>query len=251
MIRRENCNGWIIISQTDHSTLSGELMKYWGNEYFPKPDPCEEVLFAVREHDNGWREWEQNPGINNINKYPRNFLEMTYKEQSEIWRRSFLRFSQSHPYASSLIALHFDKFNNNICKSNSKALQLKTEISDFVYKNLHMTTGEIENGSDILRNLKYVQIGDIISLALCHGWKTVKLEDIPLYPEKGNTLINLQSTDAVSYNLHPYPFSRSDIKLSVPAKYLPKKTFSGSRELLEFINKSPSTRLSFNISNIQ
>ena len=58
MIRRDNCSGWILISQTDHSILSGEIMKYWGNRNFPVPLPEDEVLFAVKQHDNGWDKWE-------------------------------------------------------------------------------------------------------------------------------------------------------------------------------------------------
>jgi hypothetical protein len=249
MIRRDNPIGWIIISQTDHAALSGEIMKYWGNKKFQSPQPKEEVLFAIREHDNGWADWDKTPKINRKNKYPKNFLEMDYKEQAEIWKRSFMRYSKKHPYASCLIALHFDKFNNNICKTNKNANNLKTEIRDFLYYNLKLNIDEIEGRSDVLTNLKYVQIGDIISLALCHGWKSVKLDDVPTGPEGESIIANIESNDDHNYYIQPFPFNKNCIELSVLGKFVNKKTFTNNRDLTDHINSSTKTQLNFTILN--
>jgi len=249
MIRRDNCSGWILISQTDHSILSGEIMKYWGNRNFPVPLPEDEVLFAVKQHDNGWDNWEKSPKINHKNKYPKSFLEMDYKEQEEIWRRCFTRYRSEHPYASCLIALHFDKFNNNICRTNSKAEYLRNEIRNFLKHNLHMTIEEIEHSQDISKNLKYVQIGDIISLALCHGWKSVKLDDVPAGPGNERLFITIESEDAKEFFVDPFPFNTDIIELTVDARYLSKKTFSSNIELRENMIKSERTNLNFKIIN--
>lgn len=249
MIRRDNSAGWIMIYQTDHSVLSGEIMRHWGNEEFQKPQPLEEVLFAITEHDNGWAEWEKTPKINQNNKYPKNFMEMDYIEQSEIWKRCYLRYSKNHSYASCLIALHFDKFNNKICERNKKAEPLKSDINKFLVQNLNMSLNEIKGNSDILRNLKYLQIGDIISLALCHGWKTVKLDDVPGGSECDRMVVTIESTDASKYYVQPFPFDSDCLELSISGRFIRKKTYSSSRDLINHINESSQTRLNFTILN--
>ena len=121
MIRREVKDGWILISQHDHAELSAEIMKHWGNNELARPD--NEVLFAIEEHDNGWKEWDTSPKINSVSQYPMNFLELSSSDQSEIWRRCFRRHSAKHPYASALIALHFGKLNEkSLNKSSNNGL---------------------------------------------------------------------------------------------------------------------------------
>ncbi len=250
MIRREIKNGWIIITQKDHSILSGDIMNHWGNSKFSPPKPKDEVLFAVAEHDNGWAEWEENPQINPLNKYPKNFLEMNYKDQADIWKRSYLRYSKQHTYASSLIALHFDKFNTSVLKKNKNALLLKTEIKKFVSENLKLTSTEEKSLSEeIINNLKFVQIGDIISLALCHGWRSTRIDEIPYSLNGPNTSIMLKSDDGLNYRIYPFPFSKNPITVSIEGKIINKKTFKNNNEFLEVFKKSEKTNLKFTIYN--
>src|SRR5215467_10546416 len=53
----------ILIRQTDHAVLSGFLAREWGNSTFTRPELFETFCFAVREHDNGWTEWEAAPQL--------------------------------------------------------------------------------------------------------------------------------------------------------------------------------------------
>ncbi len=250
MIRREIKNGWIIITQKDHSILSGDIMNHWGNSSFSPPKPKDEVLFAVSEHDNGWAEWEENPQINPLNKYPKNFLEMNYKDQADIWKKSYLRYSKQYPYASSLIALHFDKFNSSVLKRNTDALLLKAEIKEFVLENLKLASTEEKSLSEeIINNLKFVQIGDIISLALCHGWRSTQIDEIPYSLNSSNKSIMLKSQDGFNYRMHPFPFSKNPITVSISVVKINKKTFKNNNEFIEVFKKSEKTNLKFTINN--
>jgi len=85
MIRRDVKEGWVLINQHDHAELSGEIMRFWGNKEFSRLESYDEVLFAIRGHDNGWKEWDSSPRINPVNQYPMNFLEMTSSDQADIW----------------------------------------------------------------------------------------------------------------------------------------------------------------------
>lgn len=252
MIRRETDKGWILIAQTDHSILSAEIMEFWGNSDFNPPFPKEEVLFAIREHDNGWKEWEMHPKINSTDKYPINFIEMDYKDKAQIWRRSFLRYSKEHPYASSLIALHFDKFNTNVYKKNNYAARiLKYEIREFVIKNLNLTDTDTPNlNNQIINNLRFVQVGDLISLAICHGWKSIQIDEIPFGKNGTKISLKLESEDSYNYAVKPYPFSKHPLKVSTKAKEISKKTFKNNSEFQQTLKQCVNKNIEFTITNI-
>jgi len=247
VIRRDTESGWILITQKDHSVLSGEIMKYWGNDKFNTPEPYDEVLLAVAEHDSGWEEWEKQPKINPENKYPKNFLEMNYTDQVAIWTRSFDKYKIEHPYTSALIALHFDKFNTIIAKKNPQALILKNDIKRLVTKNLSLDNQTLS--ADIINNLKFLQIGDIISLALCHGWRSSQLDEIPYRLNGGKTSMLLESIDGFNYKIFPYPFSSKPVKASVNGRILNKKTFRNNYEFFEAYESSTNTNLNFCITD--
>ncbi len=95
MIRREEeagslsgKPGWILISQVDHAHLAAELAEAWGNEEQPALPWPEILLPAIRDHDEGWREWERHPDIHPETHWPRNFTEMPATDAVRIWTQS-------------------------------------------------------------------------------------------------------------------------------------------------------------------
>jgi hypothetical protein len=253
MIRREVKEGWILINQYDHARLSGEIMKYWGNEEFAIPNPYDEVLLAIREHDWGWKEWDYSPKVNPENQYPMNFMEMSFCDQNKIWTRCFKRHSVEHPYASALIALHFSKFNDKLINKdpcNGKAKALKTEMNDFVSDMLKINISNLDPSSlpkDVQVNLRLVQIGDVISLALCHGWSSIEIEDVPLDYNGRVVTLSLRSDDGNNYFINPYPLAGSLIRSQIKGRRVNQKKFASDDELRQKLNESEHETLHFSI----
>jgi hypothetical protein len=251
MIRRDDNDGWILITQYDHAVLSGKIMERWGNETFSSLDPREETLFAIREHDCGWKEWDSFPKIDPENGYPANFMEMKSSDQTAIWRRSFESHSEAHPYASALIALHFARFDRHLLTrdpADSYAKSLEIGINRFVSERLDIDVskpGGMPAGVGI--NLRLLQVGDIISLALCHGWESREIADVPLDYEGGSTKLVLKSGDGFNFTLSPYPFSGTLPDISVQGLRLGKKNYSDDRELRSALDSAPSVTLDFTI----
>ena len=253
MIRKETSNGWIIFTQIDHAELAAEIMKYWGNSVFEKFRPWEEVLFAIGEHDCGWSEWDSNPRVNPANNYPMNFMEMNTRDQHLIWNKCFREHSLKHQYASALIAMHFEKFN---CKAISKnpydgeSVKLKNEIDNFITELMVSTKGifESEAVDNAEVNLKYLQIGDIISLALCHGWESVQINEVPLNYNDMKSELNLNSENGTNYLVNPYPFSQDNIEFKIRGKRLDQKYFSSDEELRILIDQTEYEIFNYTIS---
>jgi len=255
MIRREDTDGWFLINQNDHAALSGEIMTFWGNSTFSIPDPREEVLFAIRNHDNGWLEWDSTPKIYPVSSYPMNFMEMDFQDQEEIWRRCFRRYSLEHPYASALIALHFSRFNQKIIDKNHGnrgAQRLKTEMNEYIQNSLKInlsneTNNQLPNRDKV--NLRLVQVGDIISLALCHGWEEIEIDDVPLSYNGKSLKLRLESRDGRCFRLTPYPFSKPLLHLEVRGRKLSQKTFRCDEELRQMLIEYTYDKLELSIQH--
>ncbi len=253
MIRRDANGGWILITQHDHALLAGSVMRYWGNELFSRPEPFDEVLFAIGEHDCGWTKWDSRPKVNPENGYPANFMEMETGDQSEIWRRSFESHSGSHPYASSLIALHFAKFNRNVLRRDPSivpAINLRNEMENFLADKLGTDAANPDLSAvpgDVRINLRLLQAGDIISLAVCHGWEKRDITDVPLDYEGSVVDLKMQSGDGFNYTVSPYPFSEPLIEFQIRGRKLDRKSFSGDEELRRCLESAEIEILDFTI----
>lgn len=255
MIRREEKDGWFLINQDDHAALSGAIMNYWGNEAFEPPDPPDEVLFAIAEHDNGWREWDSSPKVETQSGYPMNFMEMDFADQKAIWTRSFRRYSQDHPYASALIALHFRVFNQKVISRNEddgEAKTLNVEMNKYIAKSL-----DLEFSNSGLRplpkkakiNLRLVQVGDLISLALCHGWPSVDIDAAPLNYAGTAFRLKLTSSDGNNYIINPYPFSQDKLRFQIIGRRAGQKQFNSDAELRRVLNESKFETLELSIKS--
>ena len=88
MIRRDSGNDWLLISQVEHARLAGDLAAAWGNEQVPALPVADQLVRAVRDHDNGWWRWEQSPEIDPAAGWPRNFTEMPATTAAPIWSAS-------------------------------------------------------------------------------------------------------------------------------------------------------------------
>ncbi len=256
MIRRESGEGWALITQPSHAFLSSKIMNFWGNENFAGIAPRDEVMLAIREHDCGWEKTDSAADFNSENGYPRSFMEMRSESQFEIWSECFERHRGRHPYAGALIALHFSEFNErNILRDpdNKAAVSLRGKIREFLRQGLGISIGEGSlNGylpSDMRTNLRFLQVGDMISLALCHGSRSTIIRDVPINYLGDTTEIVLLSEDGLNYTISPNPFSQDSLHFDISGRKLQKRSFDAEAELEDGFRRAGSETFDFLISS--
>lgn len=88
MIRRDSGDDWLLISQVQHARLAADLARVWGNPRVPPLPVADQLVRAVRDHDNGWWSWEQAPEIDPAAGWPRSFTEMPMPVATRIWTAS-------------------------------------------------------------------------------------------------------------------------------------------------------------------
>ena len=70
-----------MITQPDHAHFSGELISLWRADGLPEHPRRADLLFAVREHDNGWREADAAPRWDPERGRPHDFITLPVRER--------------------------------------------------------------------------------------------------------------------------------------------------------------------------
>ncbi|MCH9650979.1 MAG: DUF3891 family protein [Deltaproteobacteria bacterium] len=158
----------VVTTQPDHAYFSGDLLHLWrfdGFEFHPRR---QELIFAAREHDNGWREADSAPRVDPTTQRPHTFQTIPRQVRFEIWQTGVERFSEDHPYASLLVAHH--------------ALELhrehrgQPEWEDGLFSFLEESISELAERcevplQEVRRDYGLLEVTDLISLAACSGWE--------------------------------------------------------------------------------
>jgi hypothetical protein len=95
-----------LVTQPDHARFAAELVSLWREDDLPRHPRRDDLLFAVREHDNGWREADAAPSWSSAAGRPHDFLSLPDAERLEVWRRGTARYAAQRPYAALLVTLH-------------------------------------------------------------------------------------------------------------------------------------------------
>ncbi len=107
IVRKEADGQTILIAQTDHSRLVGQLAAHWGNADFATPRPYESVARAAAFHDFGWLRYETAPYFDPATGETPPFFRVPFSErQLEAYRWCRDELLVDDPYAGMLVGMH-------------------------------------------------------------------------------------------------------------------------------------------------
>lgn len=158
-----------MVTQADHAWLAGEILSLWRSDDLPENPRRREIVFAAREHDNGWRETDSAPLVSPDTGRPYHFTDLPDGPRIELWRRGTERHAQSHPYAALLIchhalALHAERRGE--APWDEELFAPLDELTETL-------AGEAEEaGIDpetIASDYRLLALADLVSLAVCSG----------------------------------------------------------------------------------
>lgn len=155
---------WRFITQPDHAAFAAELLSLWRAEGLPEHPRRADLLFAVREHDNGWREADAAPRWDPERRRPHDFLTMPRPDRIEIWERGVARFSGGHPYAALLITRHARRLHRD--RRGDEEWRGFLEMLDELERGLAEATGATEE--EIAADDRLLDRADTLSLAVCN-----------------------------------------------------------------------------------
>ncbi|QDT36987.1 DUF3891 family protein [Stratiformator vulcanicus] len=173
MIRRDCEDGWLLITQVDHAHLAARLAALWGNRTIPKLPVPQMLLPAIRDHDEGWRFWEQNPSVDPETGFPQSFLDVPIEDAVRIWARSVEQAGKGTASEAEALGL-LDRAGIDV--TPEVAIVLRQVLSHRPTFTLHDVIADLEvsAGPDIPRET-IVEILDELREA-----KVIRRDDYPL-----------------------------------------------------------------------
>jgi len=212
-----------LITQPDHARFSGELVSLWREHGLPRHPRREDLLFAVREHDNGWREADAAPRWNEAAGRPHDFMSVPDDVRLEVWRRGTLRFAAERPYAALLVTHH--------------ALALATwsgEAAGGLAAELEERADELAEEAGATReeaaaDYPFLAFADAASLAVCG--RSGDPFGRPAPPAAGGeTLRGRFEPDTETLYLQPFPLAGAT-RFAIPVRRVPKRLYAGDADL--------------------
>lgn len=159
----------LLFTQADHAALASAILALWRDDGLKDHPHRQELLLAVREHDNGWREADAVPRVDPARGRPLDFREVSAADRIEIWRRGVRRFGTDNPRAALLILRHAERIHEEY-----EALDGWQDFFD----ELRARRRELEEGSAIEPSTiecdyRFLEIADALSLGACGAFGAV------------------------------------------------------------------------------
>ena len=259
MIRRQEGNDFLLITQHDHALLAGELAEHFGNEFFATPDPRESAIKGVSLHDCGWPLHDNDPTLNK-SSLPLDVFESSREIALQVWTASVEGAAARDGYAGLLVSLHvlslsvfastqtdfqhekFDldnppdrfavtRFQQREIERQEKlrmTLGLRTERAS----HHKLPTDAAQKKEDQLTfNFRMLQAMDVISLAACCT-KPPSKQTQDVMPQPGGAPFKLDlARDGNDVRVDPWPFDQAEIELMIPVCRIAGKKYANVDEL--------------------
>jgi hypothetical protein len=201
-----------LITQPDHAALSRRVMEHWAP--LADADRRDSILLAIGEHDNGWREPDANPAIDDTGRVI-DFVNALADVKQRVWPRGVARLA-ADPYAAALVAQHaitvYDRFRGER-EWGLFFLQMETARD-------HVLGLAGVSREALVRDYAFVRLGDLISLTFCTGWREEQRYD--------HWRVSLVTDTQV--RVTPHDLDVDELAIDAPARELRGQPFRSAAE---------------------
>lgn len=217
MIVYDESTALLVVTQTDHARFAGELLSLWRTDDLPDHPRRAELLFAAREHDNGWREADAAPTLDPERGRPYDFLSLPDAERAEIWERGTARFAERRPYAALLITLHALNVLGGMGgdKRWKSLLARLADRRDALVEDAGTPLAEGE------ADYRFLDLADVLSLTACSRWND---------PFERAGVRGRYDKEIHTLYIHPFPLAGATT-FQLPARRIPKRRYEGDADL--------------------
>ena len=227
MIVRDAGSTLLLITQPDHARLARDIVAAIRTEPALATAARETVLYATREHDNGWIEVDAEPTIDESTGRPCDFIAGPARIKHELWPRGIRRAAQTDHRAGALIAQHavtVYSYRKDEPEWQSFFGPITAIREDLLHR-IGAADGAAREAFE--REYRCVRLGDSFSLQFCNGW-TSPQETLGYRAElQGSTLV-----------ISPDPFAGASVPLRVMARRIPARRYESDADLRKTVARA-------------
>ncbi|MGM8365710.1 DUF3891 family protein [Virgibacillus sp. W0181] len=232
MIVREHADHFIMIDQHHHAQLSGLLAVHWEERFFPGIQWKDSVLHAIRQHDCGWKAFDNQPFWNDRKNQPYTFVDFPDPAKAILYTHGIDTVEKKDRYAALLCSEHYRRFMQNVDSIEAQNFVLQEE------KRQQRLIEQINSFNSHLFSLhaELLKICDNLSLYIClnepgttkekeHAFFKDGFPLSPVFQMRGAERMNLHWQNENTITLAPFPF-KEQIAIPLEYKILNKNTIS-------------------------
>lgn len=227
MILQHTPDGILAIKQEDHAAFAAFLLDHWSAHNFLHDPEREQIIFATREHDNGWGKVDDAAKVDPATGLPLPFTDITADQALDIWRRGSRKYIDSDPFVALLITHHAYSIYE---QGNKRNPEWKPFFTEFAQQRAELRNRLGLDHPHVERAYSYLRMMDWFTLAFCmnHELGTERSEQYAGY--------NFKRAGS-EFLFRPYPFDAKDIVYRLPVYPLQPEGYENDRALRAALKK--------------
>lgn len=255
MIIRETDQTFILIEQHEHARMSAEFMRYLKPHYFINETYTDSVLFAIEQHDCGWKLFDRQPFWNDKKQAPYSFIDFPLLPKLVLYEQGIDQVERKDPYAALLCSEHYTRF---VKKHDVDEVKQYVKTEHVRFKRI---VDRLPNFNKDLFTMHYslLQFADNLSLFICLSEPGATQEHIHPFFRSGiptpsafqdlsEKHIQVEWQNNHTIVLRKFPFTRP-IQVTLSYKVVLKSDIA-MNGLIETYVKTPNKTLDINIQSI-
>jgi hypothetical protein len=243
--RKQPDGSLLIMGQTDHSQLVGQLAAHWGNPSFERPRPYESVVRGATYHDFGWLTYETNPSVDDETGEPMQFRGLpTGPAQLASYQACVDWLTGIDPYSGLLVSMHrtglwrarYEKIGHPAARYTPHGAN--PGVDEFISRN--ETWQEAQRaaigGDTIWTSYHLLQVWDLLGLYFCCQEPYPEhIEPVPerYGPDGGGVRLELTPSGGNRVSFAPYPFDVRPLPIQIVCRRVPQSTFPSQEAFRE------------------
>ncbi len=259
IVRKQADGGMLLIGQTDHSRLVGQLAAHWGNARFAAPEPFEAVARAAAYHDFGWLRYETSPLFDAESGETPEFRRVP-PSQSQLegyeWCIDWLL--GADPYASLIVNMHRtglwrNRYGTIKHPAGFNPRQPNPAIEAFIARNEARQQRERAQFDEarLWINYRLLQVWDLLGLYFCCAEPCEDhLEPVPTRYGGGNdegVRLSLHPMEPRKIAFEPYPFDHRPFEVQLACRRLPQAAYPDTAAFRRAYFQAPTELMRFEL----
>lgn len=251
-----------LVFQHDHAMLAGRFAAAWPAEFIAHRDRRDDLVEAVACHDAGWQDADARGVIDSSTRRPSSFLRLPLQAYPPIWGASIEEAARQGPLAGYLVARHcaalarMGRPSEEDPEGQAALAAFQANVDRKVARLAEVIAPAPRPGpyplaeSALENDFRFLQLNDILSLAVCGGHTEPRLLGFLQGSRLGPDGVEAEMPEPFTLWLAPWLFEPGMIEETVPVRTIPDRAYENQEALSGAIAQAAVTDQAVRIESL-